>query len=201
MCYDILFIQAATRLWSAVRLEGTHSFVNLNGFMHHASREPADRSIKEWRTLPRGVFNGAAGLQLWRGLIHGIWINVWLWTQTLWFFKTNLNSLFFSVYLYLNLFFVQQLSVFKDIFLIAHMLLCSIFHLVLSGKMEDHSEINACSICFLSRSCYSVGSFWWRWTKGDAAWMFRACLADGQNWRTKQRKSRKKDEVMRWIND
>lgn len=44
--------------------KGTHSFVNLNGFMHHALWKPADQSIKEWRTLPRGVFNGTAGLQI-----------------------------------------------------------------------------------------------------------------------------------------
>lgn len=64
LCYDILLIQAAAELWSAVRLDEIHSFVNLNGIMHHALREPADQSIEKWRTLPRGVFNGTAGLQM-----------------------------------------------------------------------------------------------------------------------------------------
>lgn len=41
---DILLIQAVAALESAMRLKGSHSFVNLNRFMHHALPYQAARN-------------------------------------------------------------------------------------------------------------------------------------------------------------
>lgn len=80
--YVCVMIYCSSKQWQYCEVQwdykGTHSFVNLNGFMHHALWEPADQSIKEWHTLPRGVFNGTAGVQISRDLIPCIWINAWL---------------------------------------------------------------------------------------------------------------------------
>lgn len=81
MCARVMiYCSSEQRRYSEVQWdsEGSHSFVNLNGFMHHALREPADQSAEERRTLPRGVFNGTAGLLISRGLILRSWVNAWL---------------------------------------------------------------------------------------------------------------------------